>query len=150
MNLSKRFWRHVAVKDANECWEWQASRMNSGYGQFNLRLGKVTTAHRVAWTLICGDIPNGLHVCHTCDNPLCCNPDHLYLGTPAENNADAGRKGHMARDVRGEKNPHSKLTTQDVLVIRSSELSNPALASIYGVTSSMIGQIRRRTSWKHV
>lgn len=91
----ERFW--AKVKKGSGCWIWTGARTTSGYGFFNLpRNGlpkRVVKAHRYAWTLAQGAIPDGMFVCHSCDVPLCCNPEHLWLGTHDENMRDMVRKG---------------------------------------------------------
>jgi len=94
--LEERFWSKVAIGAPGECWEWQRGRKPDGYGQFKLISGgSPQRAHRIAWLLTFGD-PGALYVLHRCDNPPCCNPAHLFLGTAAVNNADKIAKGRQA------------------------------------------------------
>jgi len=94
-SVEERFWEKVDIGEENECWEWMASKNRAGYGKFRLN-DRTWRAHRVAWMLTHGPIPEGLCVCHSCDHPRCCNPAHLWLGSVAENNADKNRKGRTA------------------------------------------------------
>ena len=93
------FWKKVAVGSADTCWTWQGCRMPNGYGSLKARDGGHTHryAHRVAYELVNGLIPNGLMVLHHCDNPPCCNPAHLYLGTAKDNAQDRERRGRGRR-----------------------------------------------------
>ena len=152
-----RFWKYVN-KDlfvhptCGPCWIWTASTV-SGYGQLRID-GKIELAHRLSWKIHLGPIPNGLWVLHKCDNHLCVNPDHLFLGTIRDNTADACRKG---RNARGESHGHARLTEQDVLDIRSRYVefrgnrnNSRMLALEYKVGDRHIRQIVSRHWWNHI
>jgi hypothetical protein len=143
--LEDAFWKYVQVVD-HGCWEWLASLGNHGYGQLTFKQQKYT-AHRLSWELHNGPIPDGLCVCHTCDNRSCVNPNHLFLGTRTDNLRDMTDKG---RRVKGESHGGVKLTEEIVLSIRSSEQSGVDLAAMYGVSPSTICSIRKRRIWSHV
>ena len=91
--LYERFWEKVSKGDSGECWPWMACRQHTGYGWFTIRRGKQMRANRLAWILTNGDIPEGRKVCHRCDNPSCCNPQHLFIGTQRDNMVDMTNKG---------------------------------------------------------
>lgn len=98
--LAERFWRKV--DKSGECWVWTGCRHVAGYGRFNTQDAQwsgVVYAHRMAWELTHGPIPPGLHVLHRCDNPPCCNPEHLWLGTNADNHADKVQKGRLVNPL---------------------------------------------------
>jgi hypothetical protein len=148
----------------NGCIEWTGSTRRSGnnhYGRIYKRGSSVTghvryeqVTHAVYRELI-GDIPQGMFVCHTCDNPLCVNPDHLWLGTHSENMIDAYKKGRVIpppQHMFGETNPNSKLTEQQVRDIkrRLNNESSYKLAREYGVNKSTILSIANGHTWKHV
>lgn len=143
------FWANVSILSTDECWEWIGHKSADGYGVMHFSM-KPWLAHRLAWYLTCGEIADGLCVCHRCDNPGCCNPNHLFLGTVHDNNIDRDTKGRH-HDCRGELNPFSKLTCKDVVKIRATKgLSQIAIASEYGVSKSLISLIKRGKAWNHI
>lgn len=138
MTYAERFWTWVNKTDG--CWLWTGAFRNFGYGVGKLN-GRTERAHRISWTLTNGPIPPGMCVCHRCDNPPCVRPDHLFLGTDADNHADMRQKGRMATAA---KMPHSKLSDDDILDIRTLHAfgaSNLDMAKAYGVASSLISRI---------
>lgn len=140
------------VDDPRACWVWQGTISCNGYGGFSL-WGQRLTAHRAAYLLFTGEIPDGMDVCHSCDNRRCINPDHLWLGTRADNMADCKAKGRIAtgeklKTPRGEKSNFAKLTWKDVRAIRASDATTSELALRYGVSADNIRRILRRNTWK--
>ena len=128
------------------CWLWTGWVRPSGHGGFRLD-GKDVGAHRASYLLHNGPIPDGLHVCHHCDNPPCVNPTHLFLGTHADNMADMGRKGRIPS---GEKHHASKLTWHAVREIRQAHRDGARqsdLAVLYGVTHATMQDVLRHRSW---
>src|SRR3990167_546719 len=139
-----------AYKVVDECWEWQKYIDTQGYGQMQLH-GDVVRTHRAAWLLLVGPIPDGMFVCHECDNRRCINPAHLFLGTQDDNMKDAASKGRIKRGAR---HWNAKLTKDKVREIRalaqSSRLSNPEIAARYGVTNGTVQAALARRTWRHV
>jgi hypothetical protein len=148
-----RFWAKVDKRGPDDCWKWQAGGIKLGYGMFKWN-GISWLVHRVAWTLTYGPIPIGLCVLHNCDNPPCCNPEHLFLGTRADNNADKMKKGRWrAAPKPRSKNGRSKLTENQVIEIRHRRSLGEKLRSIaddYPVGYKHISDICKRDSWTHV
>jgi len=141
-----RFWTKVDKGRANDCWEWQGSVSSSGYGSFKVG-GQTVSAHRLAWELGNDEeIPDGMCVCHSCDNPLCCNPAHLWLGTVAENNQDKISKGRH-NNPTGEDVNTAKLTKAQVRTIRSDPRTQMQIAKDYGVNQTTISKIKRGEAW---
>lgn len=140
-----RFFR--SVRKTAACWLWTGSKLKGGYGQF-LAFGQIQ-AHRVSWVLHNGEIPKGLSICHTCDNPSCVNPKHLWLGTTKQNLRDAMKKGRI---FYGEKNGANKLRDEDVIKIREKYSRGRArsLATEFNVSIHTIYNIVRRDSWGHL
>jgi hypothetical protein len=151
-NTAGRFWKRVAVGGPDDCWEWQGKRdVKDGYGCVSWK-GKEIRAHRVALSLTDGDWANPFLVCHDCDNPPCCNPAHLWRGTPLDNMLDKKAKGrgrHNTNVGEGRKNGH-KLTEKQVLEIRASLLSGRQLSKKYGVARNYIFAIKKRLTWRHL
>ena len=137
--------------DPEECWEWTAGRSRAGYGRFKVER-KQTPAHRHSYEHFVGPIPEGLCVLHKCDNPPCCNPAHLFLGTLLDNNKDRHAKGRTSRASRsqGEKHGLSKLTEAAVRAIRADSRIHREIAADYGVDRSAVSQVMRRETWGHV
>jgi hypothetical protein len=148
--LETRFQSLVGPPDKNGCLPWLGSISRSGYGQIKSR-GKVWRAHRLAWELAFGPIPDATNILHHCDNRPCVNPAHLFSGGHPENVADRHLKN---RDARGEAHGMHKLTVDQVLRIRAEydppECSLRVLAEEFGVSKAMVGYIVRRQNWKHV
>lgn len=112
-----RFWSKVAVAGKNECWEWQGSLYPTGYGQFWGDGKRSIRAHRVAFALVNGPIPEGKYILHSCDNRRCVNPNHLRVGTQSENLQEAHDKKRMVNN-RGTNSAKAKLTCEQVAEIR--------------------------------
>jgi HNH endonuclease len=141
-NTWRSFWDHVILGDDKECWPWTGGRGGSmGYGRFRGR-----QAHRVAYEISRGPIPDGMVVRHSCDNPLCCNPFHLNPGTHKDNTGDAIKRGRLATGARHGK---TKLTQEIVDYIRANPLNvaNCDLAILYGVSEASICRIRKGNRW---
>jgi hypothetical protein len=140
--LANRFWVKTELR-ANGCLEWTAGVFRCGYGQIRDK-GRNKYAHRVAWELTVGPVPDGLWVLHSCDNRRCVNPAHLYVGTAAVNSGDMVAKG---RQCRGEGHHKNKLTADSVLAIRADTRPRTVIAEEHGVTAHMISLIRNRRAW---
>lgn len=143
---AERFYEKVHPSSSG-CHVWTAARDGNGYGRFAViatsKYTKTVLAHRYAWHLAFGELPDHLHVCHKCDNPSCVNAEHLFLGTDVENTLDACRKGR--RGV--------KLTSASVAEIRrlhGEGQSQRTIARSVGVSQPMVGQILRGERWAHV
>jgi len=155
-----RFWKKVKDGLPNECWPWLSGVFNDGdeYGQFAICCGGKEhiikhryRAHRVAYFLTHGILPDDLCVCHSCDNPICVNPRHLFLGTDRQNVQDRTNK---RRDAKGEQHGMHKLTLKQILKLRhlrrTKKLPYSALGKMFGVSTTHAGFIVRREAWKHV
>ena len=144
----ERFWSKVNVKGDDDCWEWMAGKTSSGYGAFYAN-GRMNRANRIAYTISNEQIPEKLLVLHKCDNPICCNPGHLFLGTQGDNVRDMWSKGRDNHPV-GNRCGSAKLTVDQVIEIRASGGTCRYLADKYGVGKSTIAAIKIYDTWKHV
>jgi hypothetical protein len=128
------------------CWVWMGTTTVRGYGQIEHKTKKLY-AHRASYEAFVGEIPQGMYVCHTCDNVSCVNPNHLFLGTQKQNLQDMAKKG---RSTRGEKNPGAKLTEEQVNQIRTMDGTCSFISKIFNVSSSAISAIKRKERWSYV
>lgn len=156
-----RFWRHV--DKSGSCWTWTAAKSADGYGRIRVQSPKRgdLNAHRVGWELTFGPIPPGAHILHRCDNRACVRPDHLFIGTNADNVADRVAKGR-SRGAAGVRNRNARLSQEDVAEIRmlyrpsrtgaprksEARPTTSTLAERFGVTRSTIYHIARGWTWK--
>ena len=146
------FWSCVDRREADACWSWTGTRGRHGYGRFFTRkrfdVRAKGAAHRIAYELTHGPIAPGLYVCHRCDNPPCCNPAHLFLGTHAENMRDKLEKG---RQPWGEACRAAKLSSGDAPWIRwaaaYSGSSHESIAAVYGVSRRAVGMLIAGDTW---
>lgn len=154
--VEERFWSKVDRRGEDECWNWTAGtrKKSEGYGAFWMN-GRHHPSNKIAYELAVGMVPTRMVVCHECDNPRCCNPKHLFVGTPLVNNDDKVAK---RRHAYGEKISTSKLTEQDVLTIRAAKPEGKRaprglaieLGAQFGIKPQTISEIWGRKSWKHI
>jgi len=148
-----RFWRMVDKKGTDECWTWTGVRHKEGYGRFRYD-GKFISSHRYSYLLHFGrdSIPEGMQVCHKCDNPPCCNPSHFFLGTKKDNSDDRDIKGRNVNLV-GEAHGSAILTELKVIEIRTLAATGGKhrdLAVQFGISKSAVSAIVSRRLWRHV
>lgn len=145
--LSSRLRRMSKLDDATGCWMWQGAVVR-GYGATKIA-GKMIRAHRAAYQEFVGEIPEGIFVCHHCDQPLCINPSHLFLGTPSDNMRDMTNKDR-GKFKTGERNINAKCDIDMVLSIRQDMRPLRVIAKELGIHFSTVGYIRRQQIWKEV
>lgn len=158
--LDERFWKRVQKGDG--CWEWQGAVHPSGYGvlfSYERGLAHPTPhrAHRLSWEIHVGPIPEGIFVCHRCDNRRCVRPDHLFLGTNTDNMRDASEKkrlvGNRSNHHLGSARPNAKITETDVVEMRrlSREgITGKELSARFGINRGTVSEILSGKLWKHV
>ena len=154
IETENRFWSKILTGDEDECWEIVAMGLiEKGYGQFKVN-GEAILAHRFSYQLYHNRlIKDNMVICHTCDNPSCCNPHHLFEGSYQDNMIDMLNKDR-ANKCKGEKQGRSKLKDKQVLEIRAKYTkggtTHRKLAEEYGVAYGIIGSIIRRKTWTHI
>jgi hypothetical protein len=154
-NDIKRFWNLVDIGKETECWNWMGKKTRGGYGRFLLNVSqnfREVYASRVAYKIAHKNLPNTHFVCHTCDNPTCCNPAHLYLGTYTDNCNDKMIR-HRHNCGRGETQGSSKLKEYQVLEIRKRVENGETQRSLckeYNIDDATINHVVKRRSWKHI
>lgn len=143
----ERFFKYVDITDETDCWLWKGQiPKERRYGYFTIN-SKALRAHRYIYTQIFGEIKKGYEVCHTCDNPSCVNPWHLFLGTHEDNMKDMVNKN---RSRKGEKSAKAKLTQEEVLKIKHDERKASFLSTEYKVSKSTIYDIKKGKTWCHL
>lgn len=150
--IKERFIKFVLIDPVSGCWNWIGTKKNRGYGGFRYN-GKFTKAHRVSWQLYKGAIPEGMCICHHCDNESCVCPDHLFSGTHTDNMRDKSEKGR-SNPCRGDKARWRKLNSSDVIQIRSmyktGEYTQRGLAKMFKVSQSTILFLLQGRNWASI
>ena len=145
----------MSTPNKDGCWEWCGCVQGNGYSRVRYN-GKTEYGHRLSYIAFKGDIPEGMDVCHTCDNRKCVNPDHLFLGSRAENMQDCAKKGRTTKGrtiVFGERSGTSKLTDKDVIAARELAKSGVlprVIAEKFGVHADTIRHAVKRKTWRHI
>ena len=147
MPVEERFWSKVWKRAPHYCWHWMASTSAYGYGQFRLS-GRTLLAHRVSYKLTHGTLRSDQIVCHKCDTPSCVNPNHLWLGSLGDNNADRHAKGRSSGGAQaGSRNPMARLTDDEAREIAESTGPLKEVAAKYGIPFQTVSGIRRGRLW---
>lgn len=150
--LEDKFWRRFEVAGKDDCWEWQGTKDPHGYGSIS-KNNRTFYAHRISYEINVGEIPEGIFVLHSCDNPSCVNPKHLFLGTQADNVADRDKKG---RQVRGERVKGSKLTEKKVIRMRDlrkkhgKDMPYRVIGKKFNVSQQSAHDAVNGHSWHHI
>jgi hypothetical protein len=148
----ERFKRYIDVNLDTGCWNWTGGKCSAGYGCFHLKGadGKYRTfsAHRVAYEMFIGPVPEGSDVLHDCDNPACVNHEHLHLGDDVINQRESVQRGR--HKAKGEENNRAKLSEDDVRAIKSCPDTHVVIAKRFGVSASAISHIKAGHNWSYV
>lgn len=158
-NFPRRFWEKIEKRDG--CWAWSGAKTKMGYGNIWRGIPKrpgfiyMIYSHRAAWVLLNGPIPDGLQVLHKCDNPQCCNPEHLFLGSAKDNMDDKVRKGRARTGLHhGTRNGCAKLTDDKVRsargMARNEGKTSTELAAVFGVSEWTMRYALNGKTWSHV
>lgn len=155
LSLSALLDRYAIPVPESGCWLWTGAVNEKGYGMVSVRHAASKRAHRAAYILANGEIPEGMLVCHRCDVRCCVNPNHLFLGTPAQNSADMVAKRRQALGRRrnnpfGERTGTSKLTSEQVLKIRNDTRPTLEIVAEYGISRSHVRGIIKKRFWRHL
>lgn len=151
-DIKKRFWSKIDIQREDECWPWLGNLYSSNYGRFFM-YNRYFASHRVMWEWIYGPIPPRIEVCHSCDNPSCVNPEHLFLGTHQDNMKDMARKGRGGICLGEENKGGGKLKNSDIFYIRDLfqlGWKHRDIAHLFGVSCGLIGHIRQGRVWSHI
>jgi hypothetical protein len=146
-----KFWSGVAKAGDDDCWLWTLGKDGKGYGGIGIQ-GRSLRCHKIAYLLVKGDIPAGLQVRHECDNPPCCNPAHLILGTHKQNMEDMAARGRVGT-LHGDRNPKAKLTAeqvQELLVLRQLGALQRELAARFNISQPVVKKIIHGDAYKNV
>lgn len=148
--IKRRLLARIKKTDAG-CWEWTGAKCYAGYGKMYANR-KARDTHRIAYEVFCGPIPDGMYVCHRCDNPPCVNPEHLFLGTPKANQQDMRDKGRAVH-LKGEAKSSAGLTDADVLRLRKmfgGGVKRSEIATTFGLDETTVTHIATGKIWKHL
>lgn len=157
-DLQTRIASNAYASPQSGCWIWQLGMGRDGYGKIKINK-KTVRAHRASWLAFRGEIPESMLICHKCDNPMCVNPDHLFLGTPMDNMRDKVEKGRWRggpacweKDRKGAGHHNAKLNDAKVRLIRllGKAISTNRWAAEFGVSHQAIKMVQQNKTWTHV
>jgi len=150
INTLHDVWKKIDIKDKDDCWDWNGAKDKDEYGRMSINC-ILKYSHRIVYEETHGSIPSGLYILHKCNNPSCCNPNHLYIGTQYTN---AKQMVFEHRQARWNRNGQAKLNKDGVLKIRflysTGEYSCGDLGKIFGISRQQIYRIIKNKNWKHL